>query len=42
MVRCDWPRAAEAYREALALTDNEVERAFLSQQLGGVETHLPN
>ncbi len=30
-------QAAEAYREALALTDNEVERAFLSGRLNEVE-----
>ncbi len=35
-------QAAEAYEEALALTDNDVERAFLSEQLGAVENHLPS
>ena len=34
-----WADAAEAYQEALALTDNEVERAFLTERLGEVETH---
>jgi RNA polymerase sigma factor (sigma-70 family) len=29
--------AAQAYREALALTDNDVERAFLVERLGEVE-----
>jgi RNA polymerase sigma-70 factor (ECF subfamily) len=28
-----WPEAASAYQEALALTDNTVERAFLSERL---------
>jgi RNA polymerase sigma-70 factor (ECF subfamily) len=28
-----WPAAAEAYREALALTDNDVEREFLAGRL---------
>jgi RNA polymerase sigma factor (sigma-70 family) len=37
----EWTRAAEAYEEALVLTDNDVERAFLSDRLGEVQTHLP-
>jgi RNA polymerase sigma factor (sigma-70 family) len=37
-----WAPAAEAYEEALALTDNDVERAFLSGRLSEVQTHLPN
>lgn len=36
-----WTQAAEAYREALTLTDNDVERAFLTERLGEVQTHLP-
>ena len=28
------PEAADAYRAALALTDNATERAFLAEQLG--------
>jgi RNA polymerase sigma-70 factor (ECF subfamily) len=31
-----WPAAAEAYREALALTDNDVEREFLAGRLAEV------
>jgi RNA polymerase sigma factor (sigma-70 family) len=31
-----WEQAAVAYEEALALTDNEVERAFLAQRLAEV------
>jgi RNA polymerase sigma factor (sigma-70 family) len=34
-----WTQAAEAYQEALALTDNEVERAFLTERLAEVESH---
>ena len=30
------PEAAEAYEEALALTDNDVERAFLADRLAEV------
>jgi RNA polymerase sigma-70 factor, ECF subfamily len=37
----EWTQAAEAYEEALAFTDNDVERAFLSDRLGEVQTHLP-
>jgi RNA polymerase sigma factor (sigma-70 family) len=36
-----WTEAAEAYQEALTLTDNDVERAFLTERLGEVQTHLP-
>jgi predicted RNA polymerase sigma factor len=32
--------AAEAYEEALMSIDNDVERAFLSERLGEVQTHL--
>ena len=32
-----WAQAADAYQEALALTDNDVERAFLTQRLGEVQ-----
>jgi RNA polymerase sigma-70 factor (ECF subfamily) len=35
-----WPEAAAAYDEALALTDNEVERAFLAGRRSEVGTHL--
>jgi RNA polymerase sigma-70 factor (ECF subfamily) len=35
-----WAHAAEAYEEALMLVDNDVERAFLSERLGEVQTHL--
>jgi RNA polymerase sigma-70 factor (ECF subfamily) len=31
-----WPQAAAAYDEALTLTDNDVERAFLSRRLDEV------
>jgi predicted RNA polymerase sigma factor len=37
----EWTQAAEAYEEALVLTDNDVERAFLSERLGEVQSHLP-
>jgi RNA polymerase sigma-70 factor (ECF subfamily) len=37
----EWTQAAEAYEEALALTDNDVERAFLSERLSEIQTHLP-
>jgi RNA polymerase sigma-70 factor (ECF subfamily) len=37
----EWTQAAEAYEEALVLTDNDVERAFLSERLGEVQAHLP-
>jgi RNA polymerase sigma-70 factor (ECF subfamily) len=33
-----WADAAEAYREALALTDNEAERSFLTGRLTDVES----
>jgi predicted RNA polymerase sigma factor len=36
-----WTQAAEAYQEALTLTDSDVERAFLTERLGEVQTHLP-
>ena len=36
-----WREAAEAYEEALALTGNDVERAFLTEWLDDVRTHLP-
>jgi RNA polymerase sigma-70 factor (ECF subfamily) len=36
-----WTLAAGAYEEALTLTDNDVERAFLTERLGEVRTHLP-
>jgi RNA polymerase sigma-70 factor (ECF subfamily) len=35
-----WTAAAEAYEEALALTDNDVERAFLTGRLAEVRAHL--
>jgi RNA polymerase sigma-70 factor (ECF subfamily) len=35
-----WPAAAAAYEEALTLTDNEVERAFLVEQLDDVHRYL--
>jgi RNA polymerase sigma factor (sigma-70 family) len=37
-----WPAATAAYEEALTLTDNDVERAFLIERLGEVQSHLPN
>jgi RNA polymerase sigma factor (sigma-70 family) len=36
-----WSLAADAYEGALALTGNEVERAFLSERLGEVNAYLP-
>ncbi|MFI1816749.1 RNA polymerase sigma factor [Lentzea sp. NPDC020367] len=36
----NWPQAATAYEEALALTDNEVERAFLTERLIEVSRNL--
>jgi RNA polymerase sigma factor (sigma-70 family) len=36
-----WQEAADAYEEALALTANEVERAFLSERLAQARAHLP-
>jgi RNA polymerase sigma factor (sigma-70 family) len=36
-----WTQAAEAYEEALALTDNDVERAFLTERLAEVHIHFP-
>jgi RNA polymerase sigma-70 factor, ECF subfamily len=35
-----WAAAAAAYEEALALTDNDVERAFLTDRLGEVRARL--
>jgi RNA polymerase sigma factor (sigma-70 family) len=35
-----WPQARTAYQEALTLTDNDVERAFLTGQLAEVERRL--
>ena len=32
-----WTQAAEAYQEALTLTDNDVERAFLTERLDEVQ-----
>jgi RNA polymerase sigma-70 factor (ECF subfamily) len=34
-----WTEATEAYEEALTLTDNEVERKFLTERLAEVQTH---
>jgi len=36
-----WPEAAAAYEEALALTGNEAERAFLAGRLVAVRAQLP-
>nr|WP_211228407.1 sigma-70 family RNA polymerase sigma factor [Glycomyces tenuis] len=36
-----WTQAAEAYEEALLLTDNDAERGFLSDRLAEVRHHLP-
>jgi RNA polymerase sigma-70 factor (ECF subfamily) len=36
-----WREAAEAYEEALTLTDNDVECAFLTERLTAVQAHLP-
>ncbi len=36
-----WSQAAGAYEEAIALTDNDVERAFLTRRLADVQAHLP-
>ena len=35
-----WTQAAGAYEEALILSDNDVERAFLTERLGEVRPHL--
>jgi RNA polymerase sigma-70 factor (ECF subfamily) len=35
-----WTEAAGAYEEAAALTDNDVQRAFLSERLAEVTAHL--
>ncbi len=37
-----WARAAEAYEEALTITGNDIERAFLTEQLREVHAHMPN
>jgi RNA polymerase sigma factor (sigma-70 family) len=37
----EWGPAAVAYQEALTLTDNDVERAFLAGRLDEVRSHLP-
>ncbi len=37
-----WAEAADAYQEALTLTDNDVERAFLTDRLREVRAHLSN
>jgi RNA polymerase sigma-70 factor (ECF subfamily) len=37
----EWRPAATAYEEALTLTDNDVERAFLGERLAEVRSHLP-
>ncbi len=36
----DWGAAADAYREAIALTDNDVQRAFLATRLRDVDVRL--
>ncbi|MBM7493426.1 RNA polymerase sigma-70 factor (ECF subfamily) [Micromonospora luteifusca] len=35
-----WPQAVTAYEEALTLTDNDVERAFLTERLTDVKRYL--
>jgi RNA polymerase sigma-70 factor (ECF subfamily) len=35
----EWGQAAQAYQEALTLTDNDVERAFLHERLDEVQAH---
>jgi predicted RNA polymerase sigma factor len=37
----DGGKRAEAYEEALALTGNDVEHAFLAERLDNVRTYLP-
>jgi RNA polymerase sigma factor (sigma-70 family) len=37
-----WTEAALAYEEALTLTDNDAERAFLTGRLGEVRAYRPN
>jgi RNA polymerase sigma factor (sigma-70 family) len=37
-----WQEAVGAYQEALTLTDNDVERAFLTERLADVHSHLPS
>jgi RNA polymerase sigma-70 factor, ECF subfamily len=36
-----WTQATKAYEEALTLTDNDVERTFLSERLDEVKSHTP-
>ena len=36
-----WQDAADAYEEALALTSNDVERAFLTRRLIEARANLP-
>jgi RNA polymerase sigma-70 factor (ECF subfamily) len=36
----NWPQAMAAYEEALTLTDNESERAFLTERLTEVTRNL--
>jgi RNA polymerase sigma-70 factor (ECF subfamily) len=40
--RRQWQEAADAYEEALALTGNDVERAFLTERLAQARAHLPS
>jgi predicted RNA polymerase sigma factor len=37
-----WTEASEAYQEALVLTGNDAERAFLTERLRKVRAHLPS
>jgi RNA polymerase sigma factor (sigma-70 family) len=37
-----WQQSAQAYEEALTLTDNGVERTFLNERLDEVRGHLPD
>jgi RNA polymerase sigma-70 factor, ECF subfamily len=37
----EWGQAAQAYEEAITLTGNDVERAFLANRLAEVRAHLP-
>jgi RNA polymerase sigma-70 factor, ECF subfamily len=36
-----WSESAAGYEEALALTDNDIERVFLASRLDQVRSHLP-
>jgi RNA polymerase sigma-70 factor (ECF subfamily) len=36
-----WQEAADAYEEAVALTSNDVEQAFLAERLAQARAHLP-